>query len=158
MLNTEIMTIHELRIGDWVEVAFPGLSKNGTAYIVYNQRITRIISNETVCVGPDNEEWDIEHLRPIEITGDILEMNGFHYSHSIRGFILSWQKFSRSYIIRIYLSQSLVIIERTRRHLNGVSEYNGNCYYVHELQQMFRYAGIYDDLIELPENFRFQFP
>lgn len=126
-----------LMLDDWVELC--GLESKGEPYRVNSVNKGDTWDDNYITVKDFNERFYVGEYKPIAITGEILQKNGF-----VKDEVLD------TYTYRITNLTSIVYIKESHR-LNGIyfSPHDGSmtltfrchCYFVHELQQALRLAG-----------------
>lgn len=143
------LKISELSVGDWVGIDQAELNMPSddlaTAYIEKLRKPIRIkgISEDSDMVLADIEivdEWaaimmKCEHLRPIPITPEILEANGFVKNGEYDEWdIGTWKT---PFLLGVSLERPAVTIK-----WNGSSIFIDQAKYVHQLQHALRLAGV----------------
>ena len=127
----------ELMIGDWVEVILNSEKHFARVQTIdgYGDNAT---SNECVC---DAIYYSIDELKPISLTPEILEKNGFEYDHSFHTWIYDEFTINHGYLIEEVYNEHLFV---------WVADVHVAITYVHELQHILRLCG----MNELADNFK----
>lgn len=134
------MKASELAIGDWVCVAGPVI--NGEERLTPPMRVVAI--GETwvqLLIDPeagDPDEYDIEDIRPIPLTGEMLWKNFKEWEVQIGLYRKGWK------ISIEYRNQMVYVSFRNSkqdRHFPD-GKFNTSILFVHELQHALRLAGI----------------
>lgn len=138
------MKAKELMIGDWVMVYREGVADCGQ-YFEW-QEVGHVIGlgDKIITVQySDEEETETEEdVKPIQITPEILEKNGF------KGEMYAFLDISPSLYLEYYYHE-----HRLREWWTGIDEWNNDaevkeivfkcqCHYIHELQHALRLCGI----------------
>ena len=137
------MTAKEIMVGDWVECVDSSHEKKAYA------QIDSIEEGQTcILVRFDNCNWflDISFIKPIPITGEILEKNGFKEVNKGYG---SWSLYKYKYDGCTKTTQCHIFWSKTEAYLKIISytyEFGDferiGIQYVHELQHALRLCGI----------------
>lgn len=132
------MKIRELNIGDWVQYQFPEIGKNSIQVNSIDEE-----DNHIGAGGVGASVWsDVSSFKPIPLTPEILEKNGFVKWQG--GLVLIGDEISCRY------EDGNLTIEQGYRDNDGVLVerllVNIECKAVHQLQHVFRLAGVEKDI------------
>ena len=119
------MKAEELQIGDWVE------------YFGEYTKIKELSSVLVLLKGKNKSEYitELEDIKPILITSEILKKNGFKKSNDPYDSTLTlW--LNKTFYVE-YLIDNNAIFIFTENY-----SYDAYCYYIHELQQALRLCKI----------------
>lgn len=127
------MKTKELMIGDWI-----------LAHCTYPAKITEIKANGSICTNLDGRAIDETDFVPIQLTSEILELNGF--SEGIESFTIQATADAKFWIqICEKFEDCLVLVL-------DVANVRLCLTYVHQLQHALRLCG----LSELADNFKIE--
>ena len=123
------MEANELMIGDWVIHPY---YKHPSKIVYFNGSRVRV----------EYEEVEAESLRPIPLTPEILEKNGFT---EIKGAYPTFQIDIYGYLIKVKFPKENKETNNENPFLvidSRPSYYSSECLYVHELQHVLKLLGI----------------
>ena len=128
------MKVTELIVGDWV--------LDGTQIA----QITSITFGGVIETTA-YEFSNIEVIKPIPLTGEILERNGFEGTPT--GDLFIEKKLWETYAIELFASEGSWIIritDKTNWYIDGCNRINLYIKYIHELQHALKLCGIEKDI------------
>lgn len=131
------MKANELMIGDWVEVIQNGNPAYAQIQMIdgYGDNATY---NECIC---DGIYYNINEIKPIPLTTEILELNGWQYGY--------WEDEYENdeYFTNETIGFDLHINDKKEFEIRCVDAVNITLKFVHELQNALRLCGIDKEIV-----------
>ena len=149
------MKAEDLTIGDWVDVYHELPDESG---FYKPLQITGLHQNDGICFGDsiiefprnDPEEFE-EEIKPIPLTSEILEKNGFKRLQDTYLFNITTNQFGVNLWLEIgpdsWIENNKIRVDSLKGDFNYPMLTVMSCKYVHEFQHLLKLYGIKKDIV-----------